>query len=325
MSHWHWLKFGVLRTSLHPVLMRSWCCVLLDSLRLSLLLFAFHLLSHLPFHSPDHLHLPCGGQEPCALLRMRTLASWPRTILWHASQFLQVIFRHHRLGSSSHQSIQFCFSRAQAHRLLCSWPSSTACAFASRWLTCPVAVCVHIHELWVSNDFDQALCTQESQDTLHVHLVTLCRRTDLSCCLFHAVHDVCSFLAHVQNTFHGCSVHCSCLVYEFNKRFCRRCSLDTRSHHWFCFFQAKNKWCHIGCTSVSLQPSTHELFAWSLCPEKKLDRSVAPSSHDAHHDVAWQVLDQSLKFTARAKQQSLINIHISAQPSSSVSSDSFGG
>ena len=56
------------------IFMRS-CCVLLDSLRLSLVLFAFHFLSHLPFHSPDHLHLPCGGQEPCALSRMRTLAS----------------------------------------------------------------------------------------------------------------------------------------------------------------------------------------------------------------------------------------------------------
>ena len=55
------------------IFMRS-CCVLLDFLRLSLLLFAFHLLSHLPFHSPDHLLLPRGRQEPCALLRMRTLA-----------------------------------------------------------------------------------------------------------------------------------------------------------------------------------------------------------------------------------------------------------
>ena len=62
------------------IFMRS-CCVLLDSLRLFFLPFAFHLLSHLPFHSPDHLNLPCGGQEPCALLRVRTLASWPRTIL----------------------------------------------------------------------------------------------------------------------------------------------------------------------------------------------------------------------------------------------------
>ena len=59
----------------------SACCVLLDSLRLSLPLFAFHLLFHLPFHSPDHLHLPCGGQEPCALLRMRSHALLARTIL----------------------------------------------------------------------------------------------------------------------------------------------------------------------------------------------------------------------------------------------------
>ena len=62
------------------IFMRS-CCVVLDSLRLSLLLFVFQLLSHLPFHCPDRRHLPCGGQEPCALRRVRTLASWQRTIL----------------------------------------------------------------------------------------------------------------------------------------------------------------------------------------------------------------------------------------------------
>ena len=44
--------------------------MLLDSLRLSLLLFAFHLLSHLPFHSPDHLHLLCGETRT-----LRTLAN----------------------------------------------------------------------------------------------------------------------------------------------------------------------------------------------------------------------------------------------------------
>ena len=45
------------------------------------LLFAFHPLSHLPFHSPDHLHIPCGGQEPSALLLMRSHAPLPSTTL----------------------------------------------------------------------------------------------------------------------------------------------------------------------------------------------------------------------------------------------------
>ena len=66
MSHWHWLKFGVWRALHTCVILMSSCRVLQDSLRPSLLLFAFHLLSHLLLHSPDHLHLPCGGQEPCA-------------------------------------------------------------------------------------------------------------------------------------------------------------------------------------------------------------------------------------------------------------------
>ena len=67
MSHWHWLKFGCPRTSSQ---VPPPCCALLDSLRVSFLLFAVHLSSHLPFHSLDHLHLPCGWQEPCALLIM---------------------------------------------------------------------------------------------------------------------------------------------------------------------------------------------------------------------------------------------------------------
>ena len=86
-----------------------------------------------------------------------------------------------------------------------------------RWLTCPVLVSVHVHELWVCNGFDEALCIrsafQISHDALHVHFVALGQTNDLSCCLLHAVHDVCSFLAHVQTFFHGCSVHCSSIVH----------------------------------------------------------------------------------------------------------------
>ena len=55
------------------------CCLILYDSPFYSLLSIFSLI--FLFHSPDHLHLPCGGQEPCALLRMRTLASWPRTIL----------------------------------------------------------------------------------------------------------------------------------------------------------------------------------------------------------------------------------------------------
>ena len=82
------------------------CLILYDSL------FAFHLLSHLPFHSTDHLHLPCGGQEPCALLRMRTLASWPRSILTSLEKTSYVacgltrsiVFREQILNSLDHHN-----------------------------------------------------------------------------------------------------------------------------------------------------------------------------------------------------------------------------
>ena len=62
--------------------MRS-CCVF-DSLRLlHFPLFAVYLLSYRPvFPSGHQLHLPrCGGQIPCALQLMRTLAPLPSTTL----------------------------------------------------------------------------------------------------------------------------------------------------------------------------------------------------------------------------------------------------
>ena len=62
--------------------MRSSC--VFDSLRLlHFPLFAVHLLSNRPVFPPGHqLHLPrCGGQVPCALQLMRTLALLPSTTL----------------------------------------------------------------------------------------------------------------------------------------------------------------------------------------------------------------------------------------------------
>ena len=64
--------------------MRS-CCVF-DSLRfLHFPLFAVYLLSYRPvFPSGHQLHRPrCGGQIPCALQLMRTLALLPSTTLSH--------------------------------------------------------------------------------------------------------------------------------------------------------------------------------------------------------------------------------------------------
>ena len=115
--------------------------------------------------------------------------------------------------------------------------NSATYAFACCWLTCPIAVCVHVHELWGCNDsirhFALGTHFQVSHDTFHVHLVTLGRTDDFSCCLLHAVHDVCSFLARVQQFSHGCSVHCSSLVSgstpicrpPLNDSRCSRCSL----------------------------------------------------------------------------------------------------
>ena len=71
------------------------------------------------------------------------------------------------------------------------------------------------------SDFDQALCTrsafQVSHNTLQIHLVTFGWTRDLSCCFLHAVHDVCSLLAHVQQFSHNCSIHCTSFAFQLNE------------------------------------------------------------------------------------------------------------
>ena len=51
--------------------------------------------------------------------------------------------------------------------------------------------------------------------------LTLGWTCDLSCCFLHAVHGICSFLAHAQQFSHNCSVHCSSFALQLNERFCR--------------------------------------------------------------------------------------------------------
>ena len=80
-SHVTFLVDGA-HISLHPIIMHSWCgCS--DSLRFSLPLLAVPLLSYRPVHPPGlHLIFPwCGGQVPCALSLMRTLAPLPSMTL----------------------------------------------------------------------------------------------------------------------------------------------------------------------------------------------------------------------------------------------------
>ena len=95
----------------------------------------------------------------------------------------------------------------------------TTCALARCCLSCPITVCIHVHELRRCSDFDQALCTrsafQVSHNTLPIHLVTLGWTRNFSFCFFHAVHDVCSLLAHVQQFSHNCSRHCSSFNFLF--------------------------------------------------------------------------------------------------------------
>ena len=47
--------------------------------------------------------------------------------------------------------------------------------------------------------------------------IALCRTRDLSCCFLHAVHDVSTLLAHVQQLSHGYPLHGSLLVLQLNQ------------------------------------------------------------------------------------------------------------
>ena len=88
--------------------------------------------------------------------------------------------------------------------------NSTACPHARQVLSCPLAVCVHVHELRECVDLNHRLCIgdtfQVSCDAVHVHLVAFSGTEGLSCCFFRAVHDVSTLLEHVQQLSHGCPV-----------------------------------------------------------------------------------------------------------------------
>ena len=57
---------------------------------------------------------------------------------------------------------------------------------------------------------------QVSCDALHVHLVAVSRKKNLSCCFFYAVHDVSTLLAHVQALLQCCPVHGSFFVLQLD-------------------------------------------------------------------------------------------------------------
>ena len=142
--------------------------------------------------SPGSLHVPVLSRDVSSpSLRQFQLSG--RTIL-------------RRQNSSSLTVVFLTMQKSRASPLR----HSTACALARQVLSCPVAVCVHVHELRECVDLHQTLCTratfQVSCDALHVHLVALSGTEDLSCCLLHAVHDVSTMLPHVQQLSHGCLV-----------------------------------------------------------------------------------------------------------------------
>ena len=90
-------------------------------------LFAHHLLSYHPVFPPAHqLHLSgCGGQNPCALSLMRTLAPLPSTTLSHFCDW------------TSHIStaIQFCVLAKTLRHTSVFYPSPVCCnSSRTRWL-----------------------------------------------------------------------------------------------------------------------------------------------------------------------------------------------
>ena len=98
------------------VISMCWCCVF-DSLRLlHFPLFAVYLLSYRPVFPPGHqLLLPrCGGQIPCALQLMRTLAPLPSTTLSHRSPLSQGTG-----GRSGHTSVANTFPSVRRCGSLC--------------------------------------------------------------------------------------------------------------------------------------------------------------------------------------------------------------
>ena len=119
--------------------MRS--CFVFDSFRLlQFSLFAVYLLSYRPVFPPSHqLHLPrCGGQIPCALQLMRTLALLPSTTL---SQVLSpTTTTSHRLLNRTSRSPPEC-SLSGTHHLQCRHRRGLkTTALTQNEEYCPVAI-----------------------------------------------------------------------------------------------------------------------------------------------------------------------------------------
>ena len=124
-------------------------------------------------------------------------------------------------SASAELGLTVCCVRDHAVSCVSPLYNSSAFAFTPCCLAYPMAVCVDAHVHWWSGTISIELCAfgtpfQVSHNTLQIHLVTLGRTCNFSCCLFHAVHDVCSFLAHVQQFSHNCSVHCSSLALQLD-------------------------------------------------------------------------------------------------------------
>ena len=76
-----------------------------------------------------------------------------------------------------------------------------SCCFAQSLSVYTFAFCANV--LISIKHFALGTIFQVSCDVLHVHLVALSGTGDFSCCLVHAVHNVNTLLAHVQQLSHG--------------------------------------------------------------------------------------------------------------------------
>ena len=150
----------------------------------------------------------------------------------------------------------------------------TTCALARLVLSCPVAVCGYVHERALGTPFRYLAMRFTFISSLSVGA------SNLSRCFLHAVHDVSTFLAHVQQISHGCPVHGSFLVLQFEPVIL---SLVSSSH--------------LESTRVSSFPgqAQRSRFASTEYPRSRsLNHSAEKedfvtqflhSSHDPHHDL----------------------------------------
>ena len=149
-------------------------------------------------------------------------------------------------------------------------------------LSCPVAVCVHVHERRKFVDLDRSLCARNTftfTSSLSVgHVIILAVSLTLYMMSARSWH-MCSSFPRLASRSPARPVNLS-LVSSSHLESRLVSSLPDQAQR-----------SRLGCTSDLPQPSIHEPFFQYSAEKEDLVTQFLHSSHDPHQDLMWQKLN----------------------------------